>query len=288
MHELLLPPYIGLILFIVVLATEAIIELVKESEISLYLIHTPIFKLHDKYNCTITYVLYKYVTCGQCMSVVYSIPGAVIITSYVIQITSAPFWYTLVWFIVFWFFVQRSTNWLNTSYKILSRGRVTTVQFVEPLIEVNKMSRINMMDRDSVFDREFNKPKPIDVVINNLSDIKSIISKLKVDKSDDGMVLDVKIGDSNFKINSSTNHPTYMQIISDMLNEDLDTDDTFIPINNGEKLVPPSVTTSDFVNRFVNRLTGGVADKNRIRWDINYVSYFYDPKYDVLTMKSDD
>jgi hypothetical protein len=145
-----------------------------------------------------------------------------------------------------------------------------------------------MMDRDLILDREINKHKPVEIVINNLSDIKSIISKLKSDKSDDGSLINVKIGESNFQINSSTNHPTYMQMIADMLSGEPTPEVAAIPINNGEKLVPPSVSTGDLVDRFINRVTGGVRDGHRIRWDVNYVSYFYDPSVDILTKRSDD
>jgi hypothetical protein len=284
MYEFYLSKDFGLIFLLVCLATEAIIELVKESEISRNIIHRNVIFLKEKYDSIFTYTLYKYVTCGQCMSVVYSIPGSIFISLYVynnrIGLSIIPM------FVIFLFSIHRASNWLNTLYKVLYRGRVTTIQFLDP-IGIIDMSRVDRTDMDYVLNRELSKVKPKDVIVNNLSDVKNVIKNLKLTKPEEGKDLELEIDDNKFRFKTSTNHPTYMQMLIDMLSES-EQEDVVIELNSSEKIVASKPQLSGSVNSLITRLTGGERDGDRIKWDINGDVYYYHPKFDVLTMKSDE
>lgn len=286
MHEFCLPPYFGLIFLLLTLTTESIIELVKNSDISSHLLHKPIIKLNDKYNSFITYVLYKYISCGQCMSVVYSVPGSLIIVYYISLFNNLNVLEYIIVFIIILFSIQRLTNWLNSLYKLLYRGRATAIQFIEPL-EIIDMSRVDMTDRDYILNREMFKHKPDVVEINNLSDIKNIITKLKGSKPQDGESVSININDNKYVVNTSTNHPTYMQMIKDMLIDEV-VDDVAIQINDSETIIAAKPQFGGGLESLIFRLTGGKKDGNRIKWEIRNDTYYYDPVSDVLTKSEND
>ena len=286
MHEFCLPPHFGLILVLLVLTIESIIELIKNSDISSHLLHKPIIKLNEKYDSVITYVLYKYISCGQCMSVVYSIPGSLILTYYVSLFNNFDVLEYVIVFVILLFSIQRLTNWLNSLYKLLYRGRVTAIQFVEPL-EVIGMSRVDMTDRDYILNREIFKHKPDVVEINNLSDIKNIITKLKGSKPSNGETVNININNDKFIVNTSTNHPTYMQMIKDMFAEEV-MDDVVIPINDSETIIAAKPQFGGGLDGLIFRLTGGTRDGNRIKWEVKNDIYYFDPISDVLTKSEND
>lgn len=286
MHEFCLPSHFGLILILLIISTESIIEIIKNSDISLHLLHRPIIYLNNNHNCLVTYILHKYISCGQCMSVVYSIPGSLMLTYYMSLFNDFNILEYIVVFIVLLFSIQRLTNWLNSIYKLLYRGRVTAVQFVEPL-EIIDMSRIDMTDRDFILNREMFKHKPDVVEINNLSDIKNIITKLKGSKPQDGGSVNINIGNDKFVVNTSTNHPTYMQMIKDAIIES-STEDIIIPINDSESMIASKPQLGGGIDNLISRLTGGIRDDNRIKWKIKDDIYYYDPILDILTKSEND
>lgn len=278
MHELLLSAYYPVVFLLVALATEAIIEIVKESDISLALIHSKIVPRYTENPTWYNWTLYKWITCGQCMSVIYSIPGAMIL-SYI-----GGFW----WFPIIWFALQRITNWLNTSYKLLHRGRVTAIELVSPLVSFgNEMNEYNPEALLSqAREREFRRGSEERVIINGLPDIKRIIKQLKDRKPGSGKVVSLDVGAQKFHINTSTDHPPYMEIIKDAIlgADQEEAPPSAIPINEGETIIPLRIGANSAVNSFIRKCTGGERDGDRIKWVVNDDIYYYDPVQDRLTM----
>lgn len=278
MHEFCVSEYIGIIVAISI-ATEAVIELIKESDISLLLIHSKIIPRYEKNKVWYNYILYKWITCGQCMSVVYSIPGAIFMST---LSTS----YILPSFMMFWFTIQRITNWLNSGYKILHRGRVVAIELLSPLINVsNDMAGYDPETLLSAArEREYNRGELGVVNIRNISDIKMMITKLKTESPPNGKSVSINIGDGIFNINTSTGHPSYMQMIKDALKVEDNEPIEMIEIN-GEKLIPVDVGKNHAIDGFIKQCVGGIRDGNRIKWVLLNGDYFYDPTTDKLTVK---
>jgi len=282
MHEFFLSAYYTIIFFCIALATEAFIEIIKESDISLALIHAKIIPRYNQNPTTFNWVLFKWITCGQCMSVIYSIPGAVFMS------TLVPWYYLPFSFFAFLFALQRTANWLNTSYKLLARGRVTAIELVSPLVTIgSEMAEYNPEALLSqAKEREFRRGTEQRVIINSVQDIIRMIKLLKDKKPGSGRVVSVNIGKSEFHVNTSTDHPPYMQIIQDAfvgVNQD-ESPAPVIEINEGERLVPLNIGSNHAIDGFITKCTGGVRDGNRIKWSLSEGDYFYDPVTDKLTM----
>jgi hypothetical protein len=137
-------------------------------------------------------------------------------------------------------------------------------------------------------EREFRKGSEERVNIMTLSDIKRIIKSLKEKKPGTGRVVSVDVGDQKFNVNTSTEHPPYMQIIIDAL-IGANQDDKPLPvfeINDNETIVPISIGNNHIIDGFISRCTGGVREGNRIKWDLQDNTYYYDPIQGILTMDS--
>lgn len=281
MHEFFLSAHIGLIILFVALATEALVEIIKESDISLALIHSKIIPRYEENPSTINWVLFKWITCGQCMSVIYSIPGAIFLSTYL------PWYYLPFSFLAFLFVIQRLSNWLNTSYKLLYRGRVTAVELVSPLISVDhNMAYDPTSLLSNALEREFRRGSEERIIIRSVSDIKRIIQKLQNTKPSEGRTVSVNVGGSSFNVNTSTNHPSYLQIIKDAF-EGIDVHQSEIkpiPIN-GEEIIPLNIGPNHAIDNFIRQCTGGERDGNRIKWTLPEGDYFFDPVVGKLTFK---
>lgn len=286
MHELLLSAHIGLVLILVAIATEAIIEIVKESDLSLAIIHSRIVPRYEQNPTWYNWTLYKWITCGQCMSVVYSIPGAIFMSTFV------SLYYLPFSFIAFLFAIQRITNWLNSSYKVLYRGRVTAIELVSPLIDFGQDSMV--YDPAALLSeakaREFRKGTEDRVIIRTLEDIKRIIKLLGEKKPDGGRTVNMSIGGSQYNVDTSTNHPPYMDIIRDAFQgvAPEDSPPPTIEINAGETLVPLDIGSNHAIDRFIEKCTGGTREGDRIKWSLPEGNYFYDPVHSKLTFSEPD
>lgn len=281
MHEFLLSAHCAIIFFFVALATEAIIELIKDSDISRALIHTRVVGRYEQNSTWYNWTLYKWVTCGQCMSVIYSVPGAIGLAAYY------NWWLIL----VFLFALQRATNWLNTSYKLLHRGRVTAIELVSPLIsfgqEMAPYDPAALLSEAKA--REFRRGSEETIIINSLADVKRIIKTLKERKPGSGRLVSIDIGEQQFHVNTSTDHPPYMEIIKDAIlgADQNEVPPVAIPINGDETIIPLRIGENSAVNSFIERCTGGRRDGDRIKWEMGDATYYYDPIEDRLTMSSD-
>ena len=283
MHEFLLSPYYPVIaFFFVALATEAIIELVKDSDISHALIHSRITPRYAENPVWYNWTLYKWITCGQCMSVIYSIPGALLLSW-------ATNWLLLP---IILFALQRTTNWLNTSYKLLHRGRVTAIELVSPLVsfgqEMNEYNPEALLSQAR--EREFRRGSEEVTIISSLADVKRIIKVLKERKPGSGRVVSLNVGEQEFHVNTSTDHPPYMEIIKDAIlgADQEEAPPSSIPINEGESIIPLRIGENSAVNSFIKKCTGGERDGDRIKWVVGDSTYFYDPIADRLTMANND
>lgn len=284
MHEFYLSAHITIVFILIAISTEAFIEIVKGSDISLLLIHSKIIPRYESNATWYNYTLYKWITCGQCMSVIYSIPGAMFLSTYYTY-NYLPFS-----FIVFLFAIQRVTNWLNTLYKLLHRGRVTAIELISPLVKIGP----NMEDYNpevllsGAREREFRRGTEERVYVNNLNDIKRIIKLLKEKKPGTGRVVSLNIGENQFNINTSTDHPPYMEIIKDAFigSDANNAPPPIVEINNGEQLVPLTIGSNHIIDNFIRNCAGGVREGNRIKWSLPNEFYYYDPISGSLTMSN--
>lgn len=265
-----------LVIILSSIAVESLITLIKDSDISQWLIHKPIANRYNNNQTWYNLTLYKWITCGHCMSFIYSFPFSLVIALYI----TGPWTLLLIWLVT-----QRLSNWLNVGYKLLAYGRVTAVEFISPLIGVNpQMSTGNYFE--DVKARQYNKGTLIKVHVNSLSDIQRIIKSTSTENNrvkNATVIIDGK----PTVINTATNHPSYMQIIKDLfleeqaMEEASESEPVFV---NGEVLVPIHVQASTSVEKIIEQFTGGTRDGFRIKWKLRDGStYFYDPISEKLT-----
>lgn len=261
------------------IAVESLITLIKDSDISLWIIHPIITNRYQENQTWYNLTLYKWITCGHCMSFVYSFPFSLIISWYVTGL------WTL---LLIWLTIQRLSNWFNVLYKLLAHGRVSAIEFVSPLIGVNpQMSSGNYFE--DIQARQFNKGTLQKVFINSLHDIQRII---KTTSTENNKVKNatVIIDGKPTIINTATNHPSYMQMIKDLfLEEHIQNKSESEPVLiNGEILIPVQIRSSTSVEKMIEQFTGGTRDGYRIKWQLNDgTTYFYDPISEKLTKLND-
>lgn len=279
MHEFFLSAHYAIAIFLLAVATEAVIELVKESDISVALIHPPITNRWRDNPTWYNYTIYKWITCGQCMSVIYSIPGAMYLSTWF------AWYHSPIVFLISLFVLQRTTNWLNTAYKLLARGRITAIELMSPLIKIEPDMNY---DRESLLssavDREFRRGNEDKVIIKSVQDVIRIIDILKKKKPGSGRVVSLNIGEGQFNINTSTDHPPYMEMIKEAIGDTShNVPSPAIEINGGEQVIPINIGSSHIIDGFIARCAGGTRDGNRIKWVLPDGDYFYDPIADKLT-----
>lgn len=139
-------------------------------------------------------------------------------------------------------------------------------------------------------EREFRRGSEEKVIIRTLEDIKRIIKMLAEKKPAAGRTVELKIGDSKYNVDTSTNHPPYMDIIRDaFVGVDQEPEPPpAIEINEGETIVPLEIGSSHTIDRFVEQCTGGKRVGNRIKWSLPEGDYFYDPVDNKLTFSEPD
>jgi len=259
------------------LAVESLVTLIKDSDISHWLIHPIVITRYENNQSWYNLIFYKWITCGHCMSFIYSFPFAVFIS---ISLTG-PYAFLLIWLVL-----QRLSNWFNDAYKLLAHGRATAVEFLSPLIEVqSSMSAGDYLQQ--LEERKFQRGSLQTVNVRTINDIQRIIkstSSLNSSSKNSTAVIDGKA----ISIDTSTHHPPYMHIIRDMLLEEQNiqtpTEETEPVIINGERLIPLQVQTSNSVEKMIEKCTGGVRDGDRIKWELSDGSvYFYNPITEKLT-----
>lgn len=278
MHEFFLQGgSLNLILYIVLsaLATESLIMLVKDSDLSHWLIHPHILKRLEHNYIWYNYVLYKWITCGQCMSFIYSLPFSIIISYY-----SNPYL-----FLIYWLVIQRLSNWFSDLYKLVSRGRVTAIEFVNPLIQVSPSMSIDNLFEQSL-NRLSNRGVVQEVRVHSLQDIIRIIKDLRVPPAS-GKTIIVNVDGKPVQIDTSSKHPSYLDIIKEhILNEQMfkqSEEDNQSIIINGEEVIPLSVSSNSSLDKFIEKCSGGTREENRIKWVLNDAIYYYDVINDKLT-----
>ena len=259
------------------LAVESLVTLIKDSDISKWLIHPTIIIRYENNQSWYNLVLYKWITCGHCMSFIYSFPFAIFIS---ISLTG-PHAFLLIWLVL-----QRLSNWLNDAYKLLAHGRATAVEFLSPLLEVqSSMSSGDYFQQ--IEERKFRRGSPQTINIRTLNDIQRVIkstSSLNNSSKNSTAVIDGK----TISIDTSTHHPPYMYIIRDMLLEEQNiqapTETAEPVVINGEQLIPIHVQTSNSVEKMIEKCTGGIREGDRIKWELADGSvYFYNPITEKLT-----
>lgn len=259
------------------LAVEALVTLIKDSDISHWLIHPAIISRYENDQSWYNMILYKWITCGHCMSFVYSFPFAIFIS---ISLTG-PYSFLLIWLVL-----QRLSNWFNDAYKLLAHGRATAVEFLSPLIGVHSsMSSGDYFQQ--LEERKFQRGSLQTTNIRTLGDIQRVI-KSTSSSSGNSKHSTAIIDGKTISIDTSTNHPSYMHIIRDMFIEEQNIQtptSTAEPIIiDGEQLIPLQVQTSNSVEKIIEKCTGGVRDGFRIKWELTDGSvYFYNPITEKLT-----
>ena len=278
MHQFLMqgdPVVIILTVLLAALATESLVSLIKDSDFSQWLIHPIVVSRYNNNSVWYNLVLYKWITCGHCMSFIYSLPFAIAISASL----TGPFSFLIVWLVL-----QRLSNWFNDAYKLLSRGRATAIEFLSPLIEV-KSSMSSGDYFEQIKERQFRRGSLQVTNIRTLSDIQRII-KSTSSSHDNAKNSTAIIDGKKFSIDTSTHHPSYMQMIKDMLLEEKElqepTENEPVMIN-GEVLIPIHVQSTNSVERMIEKFTGGVRDGDRIKWELSDGTYFYDPITEKLT-----
>jgi len=265
-----------IIILLSTIAIESLITLIKDSDLSKLVVHPIITKRYEQNPVWYNLAMYKYITCGHCMSFIYSLPFALFISLYL----TGP--YTL---LLIWLALQRLSNCFNVIYKLVAHGRVTALEFITPLIEVRPhMSAGNYFD--DIRERQYNKGFLQKINVNSLSDIQRIIRSTSTENNkikNATVIIDGK----PTMINTATNHPSYMQIIKELFLEEqsMQEQSESEPILiNGEVLIPVHVQSSTSVEKIIEQFTGGVRDGYRIKWQLSDNSvYFYDPISEKLT-----
>lgn len=250
--------------------------LIKDSDISHWLIHPIIHKRLENNNTWYNYVVYKWITCGQCMSYIYSFPFAIFISYY-----SNP-WL----FLIHWLCIQRLSNWLSDLYKLVSRGRVTAIEFISPLVQVSPNMAIDDLFEQSL-QRMSYKGSVKEVKINSLNDIIKTINDLKLSQASGKQVM-VTIDGKPLQIDTSSKHPSYLEIIKQFIvnEQQFSKEDEEHVVINGEELVPLPVSIGSNADRFIEKCSGGKRDGQRIKWELSDASYYYDVLNDKLTKSS--
>jgi len=274
-----------IVLILLVIAIESFVTLLKDSDLSFELIHKRAIPWYErKSHSFVRFVIFKWLTCGQCMSVFYAIPAALYFSMYYINYELFPF-STFIMLLV----LSRLSNWLNSSYKLLHNGRAVAVEFLTPLFHDFVGSDMNdgndMSALEQAREREFRKGTEEKVIIRTLSDVQQIIKKLINQKPPSGKVVLTTVQGKTLTVDTSTKHPSYMTQIRDgfLEIEEFSKKPQSIELN-GTNITPLGTQPDNWLDPFIKQCTGGVRDGNRIKWELPEASYFYDPIEEKLTM----